>query len=91
MKQVLWYLIAGTRGGRNRARIIRELDDQPRNANQLAARLDLKYNTVRYHLGMLEEHGVIEGGEQDYGKLYFLTDRFDHHREAFETITDKLE
>ena len=91
MKKALWYLIAGTRGGENRARIIRELDTRPQNANQLADELDVKYNTVRHHLDMLLDHDVIEAGEQEYGKLYFLTDRFERHREEFESITDNLE
>lgn len=91
MKKALWYLIAGTRGGKNRARIIRELDDRPRNANQLADELDVKYNTIRYHLDMLSDHGVVEEGDQEYGKLYFLTDQFEHHREDFESIIDKVE
>ncbi|RQH02010.1 ArsR/SmtB family transcription factor [Natrarchaeobius oligotrophus] len=91
MKKVLWYLIAGTRGGENRARIIRALDDRPRNANQLAEELDVEYNTVRYHLEMLCDHDVVEKGEQEYGKLYFLTDRFEYHRAEFETITENLE
>ncbi len=91
MEKALWYLFAGTRGGENRVRIVRELDDRPRNANQLADELDIDYNTVRHHLDMLTEHDVAETGDQEYGKLYFLTDRFDHHREAFERITDEVE
>lgn len=91
MKKALWFLLAGTRGGPNRARIIRLLDEQPRNANQLAAALDVEYNTVRHHLEMLVDHGVIEAGGQEYGQLYFLTDQFEQHREEFETITAKLE
>lgn len=91
MEKALWYLIAGTRGGENRARIIRALDDQPRNANQLAERLDVGYNTVRHHLDTLEDHNVVESGGRTYGELYFLTDQFMHHWEEFETITEKLE
>ena len=91
MKKALWFLFAGTRGGPNRARIVRKLDERPRNANQLAEDLDVEYNTVRHHLEMLLEHDVIEAGEQEYGKLYFLTDQFEGHREEFEAITDKLE
>ena len=91
MKKALWYLIAGTRGGENRARIIRELDERPRNANQLADELDVEYNTVRYHLEMLSEHDVVEAGGQEYGKLYFLTDQFERHREEFESIIEVLE
>ncbi|WP_246983547.1 winged helix-turn-helix domain-containing protein [Halorientalis marina] len=91
MEKALWYLLAGTRGGENRARIIRALDDRPRNANQLSEALDVDYNTVRHHLDMLLDHDVIEKGGDDYGAMYFLTDRFEHHRETFETITDQME
>ena len=91
MEKALWYLLAGTRGGENRARIIRSLDDRPRNANQLSEALDVDYNTVRHHLDMLLDHSVIEKGGADYGAMYFLTDQFDHHREVFEDITEQME
>jgi len=91
MEQALWYLFAGTRGGSNRARIVRSLSERPRNANQLSEALDVDYNTVRHHLDMLIDHDVVEKGDNDYGALYFLTDRFEHHREAFEEITEQME
>lgn len=86
----LWYLIASMRGGENRARIIRLLETRPHNANQLAEKLDLSYNTVRYHLELLGEHGIVEPGGQTYGELYYLTDRFERHREAFEAVAESL-
>jgi len=91
MEQALWYLFAGTRGGENRARIVNALDERPRNANKLAELLDVDYNTVRHHLDMLVDHDVVERGDEDYGTLYFLTDRFDHHREEFETILEHMD
>ncbi|MFB6151611.1 MAG: winged helix-turn-helix domain-containing protein [Haloarculaceae archaeon] len=91
MEKALWYLLAGTRGGENRARIIRLLDERPRNANRLAEELDVDYNTVRHHLDVLLDHDVVERGGDDYGALYFLTDRFEHHRDVFEEITDQME
>jgi DNA-binding transcriptional ArsR family regulator len=91
MEQALWYLFAGTRGGETRARIVRALSERPRNANQIAETIEMDYNTVRHHLEMLTEHDVVESGENEYGKLYFLTDRFEHHREEFETILDEVE
>ncbi|MFW6437138.1 MAG: winged helix-turn-helix domain-containing protein [Halococcoides sp.] len=90
MEKALWYLLAGTRGGPNRARIIRLLDERPRNANRLADALDVDYNTARHHLDMLVDHDVVEAGGEEYGELYFLTDRFDAHRETFEGITDQV-
>jgi predicted ArsR family transcriptional regulator len=86
MEKALWYLLAGTRGGANRARIIRLLDARPRNANQLARELEVDYNTVRHHLDVLVDHDVVEPGGENYGELYFLTDRFEKNREAFEHI-----
>jgi len=46
MKKILWWLIAGTKGGINRARIIIELHERPYNANQLSEKLELDYKTL---------------------------------------------
>jgi predicted transcriptional regulator len=91
MEQALWYLIAGTRGGENRARIIRCLLERPRNPNQLADELDVEYNTITHHLDMLVDHNVVEPSGDEYGALYFVTDQFENHRETFEEITEHLE
>jgi predicted transcriptional regulator len=90
MEKALWYLLTATRGGENRVRLIRALSDRPKNANRLAEELDVSYKTVRHHLDMLEEHGIVEPGDNDYGKLYFLTDQFETNRETFEEITERL-
>ena len=42
MEKALWYLLAGTRGGENRPRLIRAIDDRPRNAHQLSEPLGLE-------------------------------------------------
>jgi len=91
MEKALWYLLVGTRGGQSRAQLIRAIEERPRNANQLSEVVDLDYNTVRYHLDTLLEHDVVEKGGDDYGALYFLTDRFEQHREAFEEITEAMD
>ncbi|MFD1645465.1 winged helix-turn-helix domain-containing protein [Haloarchaeobius litoreus] len=91
MEKALWYLLVGTRGGKNRVRIIRSLDERPRNANQLAEAIDVDYNTVRHHLEMLVEHNILEKGGEDYGAMYFLTDQFEHNRETFENVTEHME
>ena len=91
MEKAIWYLFVGTRGGENRARLVRALEERPRNANQLSDALGLEYNTIRYHLEKLSEHDVVETGGEDYGEMYFLTDRFEHHREEFERIIENVE
>ena len=91
MEKALWYLFVGTRGGKNRVRIVRALDDRPQNANQLSEMLDVDYNTVRYHLDKLTEANVVEAGGNSYGELYFLTDQFETHKTTFEDISEHVE
>ena len=91
MEKALWYLLTATRGGENRARIIRALSEQPMNANQLAEKLDVRYKTVRHHLDTLEDHDVVESGDEEYAKLYFLTDRFEKYRDQYEKILEAIE
>ena len=91
MEAVLWYVLTGTRGGRNRIRILRALDERPRNANQLAEDLDLDYKTVRHHLEVLEDNGILEDSGDDYGAIYLPTDRARKHWETVEEIVGAVE
>ena len=50
VRKLLWWLIAGSPGGPNRARILMEIHNRPSNAHQLSERLNLNYKTVRHHL-----------------------------------------
>jgi len=88
MEAVLWYVLTGTRGGENRIRILRALDQRPRNANQLAEDLDLDYKTVRHHLDVLEENGICQDSGDDYGAVYLPTDRARKHWETIEEIME---
>ncbi len=88
----LWYLLAGTRGGLNRARILRILRDRPLNANDLAGRLGLDYKTVRHHLDVLRDNDcVMTLGNEGYGVLYTLSPRLQSHFEDFEQIWRRIE
>ncbi|MFC5366213.1 ArsR/SmtB family transcription factor [Salinirubrum litoreum] len=89
--KTLWYLLTATRGGPNRARIVRALAERPRNANRLADELGVGYKTVRHHLDTLQEHGVVEAGGDDYGKLYFVTDRVEREWDTFERIAEEID
>lgn len=90
MEDVLWHLLASSRGGTSRVRILRAIDDQPRNANQLAEAVDLDYTTVRHHLDRLVENNVLRSTENDYGAVYLLTDQaqanWDTIAEIMETV-----
>ena len=47
VKRLLWWLLSGSAGCFKRGRILRELFTQPRNANELAKILDLRYGFSR--------------------------------------------
>jgi len=91
MRQVLWWLIGGSRGGRNRLRIVRALEDRPMNTNQLSKELDLNYKTVQHHLEVLEENTVVTTQGDDYGKLYFLTDRMKHNLDILDEVVEQAD
>ena len=91
MEGVLWYVLTGTRGGTNRVRILQALDERPRNANQLAEDLGLDYKTVRHHLDVLEDNGVLEDSGDDYGAIYLPTDQARHHWDTIEEIMEQVE
>jgi len=91
MDTVLWQTLAGTRGGPNRARVLRALDDRPRNANQLAEDLDLAYNTIRHHLEVLEENGVITSSDASYGVIYLPSERAQNHWDTVEQILTQVD
>lgn len=91
MDKRLWYLIAATRGGINRARILRSLHDRPYNANDLASHLGLDYKTVRHHLDVLRENDcVMTLGNEGYGTLYSLSPRLQVHFEDFLEIWQRI-
>lgn len=86
MRQLLWWLIGGSRGGKNRLRIIRTLHDRPMNTNQLANDLDLNYRTVQHHLEMLVENGVLTTAGEEYGQMFFLSDQMEQNLDLLEEI-----
>lgn len=89
MNRVLRYLLAGTRGGEMRARILLLIKEEPRNANRLAQDLAVDYTTVKHHLRVLLKHDVVtaEGG---YSALYFLTDETRDSWDDLGTIWERI-
>jgi len=86
MRRLLWYLIAGTRGGVNRAKIIKLLKERPYNVNQLAEIIKVDYRTIRYHMDVLEENEIVTSAGEKYGMLYFLSDKMEKNYETFLAI-----
>ncbi|MBS7659595.1 MAG: winged helix-turn-helix domain-containing protein [Candidatus Bathyarchaeia archaeon] len=90
VKYLLGWLIAGTRGGLTRAKIIQALREAPQNANQLANMLKMDYRTIRHHLRVLEKNKLIVSAGEGYGKTYFLSQILEENYALFEEVVKKI-
>jgi DNA-binding transcriptional ArsR family regulator len=90
VKRLLWWLLSGSAGGGNRGRILEQLFEQPRNANELSKILNLDYKTVRHHLKMLENNNLAVYTGQGYGKMYFPSELLENNKAYFDEIWGKI-
>ncbi len=90
LKYLLGWLIAGTRGGMTRAKIIETLKETPQNANQLATQLKMDYRTIRHHLKVLEKNKLITSAGEGYGITYFLSTLLEDNYVVFEEIVKRI-
>jgi len=88
---ILWYIIAGTRGGPNRARILDLLGTKSLNAHQISKELNLDHKTVAHHLEILSKNELVEKKEdQWYGNPYNFTSKMKDNVQALEEIMSKI-
>jgi len=90
LRYLLGWLIAGTRGGATRAKMIKTLKETPQNANQLANLLGMDYRTIRHHIEVLEKNRIITSAGEGYGKTYFLSQTMEENYALFEEIMNKI-
>jgi len=88
--RVLWWLFGSSAGAGTRARVALAIREEPRNAQQLAQALALDYTTVRHHLRVLSENGLVVTAGARYGQVYFLAGPFESHWETFDRIVSKM-
>src|SRR5260370_10392626 len=91
LRRLLWYLLGGTRGGPNRAEIIKILQNRPCNANQLAETLRVDYKTVQHHIRILEENGLFSlSTKRSYGPVLFLPPISKHSLPILDEIWSRI-
>ncbi len=91
MKNLVWYLFAGTRGGETRAMIVKSLKNKPMNLHQLSKSLNLDYKTIQHHIRILSDNNiltVINRGK--YGAVYFVSDDMQRLWDEFGEIWKKV-
>jgi DNA-binding transcriptional ArsR family regulator len=87
MKNLIWYLFAGTRGGETRVLIVTSLKKKPMNMNQLSKALNLDYKTVQHHIRILLDNQIITAiNKGNYGAVYFISDELDKQWNDFQPI-----
>ena len=85
----LEFLIAATRGGYNRGRIIHALLEKPLNPNQLSKQLNLDYKTVIHHLEKLRKDNIVVEKSSQYGGGFSLA--FDgQKKQLFNELWQKI-
>ena len=89
-RYILGWLIAGTRGGITRGRIIRALKTSPYNANQLTNLLNLDYRTTRHHLDVLLKNKLIIIKGEGYGQKYYLSNVLEENYLLFESFFNRI-
>jgi predicted transcriptional regulator len=90
LRRLLWYVLGGTRGGENRAKILRALKERPRNLNQLSKEMDMQYNLVQHHVGVLKRNSLVSSVGEHYGMTYFLSPFLEAHFDVFEAVARDL-
>jgi len=89
-KMILWSIIAGTRGGVNRAKILNLIEDTPMNANKIATVLHLDHKTVAHHVKILSKNDLVVKAEKDYAAEYHLTQIMKENQSVLEEIMQKI-
>jgi DNA-binding transcriptional ArsR family regulator len=90
-KRILWSLIAGTRGGANRAKILELINSHPANTNQIATELGLDYKTVVHHIRALSDNGlIITDNKETYGVMYFLSPLMEKNFDSLKEILARI-
>jgi predicted transcriptional regulator len=89
IKNVLYWLLVNSLGGKNRIRILNELFNAPQNTHELSKKLSIEYKTVQYHLRILQENLLIESVGKKYGLTYFITEELMENKQYFDEIYQK--
>jgi len=89
VKQLIGWLITGTKGGKTRAKIIKTLKESPQNSNQLATALKVNYKTIRHHISILEKNKLVLSAGGHYSTAYFLSELMEENYGVFEEMTSK--
>jgi DNA-binding MarR family transcriptional regulator len=88
-QQALYWLIAGSKGGTNRARILFALEKEPTNSNALTKKLKLDYKTTQHHILLLSENHLIVRTGGKYGQVFFISPQLKENWSLFKKLFEE--
>ncbi len=89
-KMILWSIIAGTRGGVNRAKILDLIKETPLNAHKISRTLNLDHKTVAHHIKILAKNELVKKDEKEYGAEYQLSEIMKENQILLDEIMQKI-
>lgn len=87
---ILWSIIAGTRGGVNRAKILSLIKDNPLNANKIATLLNLDHKTVIHHVKILSKNDLVIKSNKSYAAEFELSQIMKENQDILDEIMKKI-
>jgi len=88
LRNILLWLLVGSKGGGTRIKILKLIRRKPSNVYQIAKELNLNYRTVKYHLELMLEHGIVEKVGEDYGAIYIPSEKVEESWNEIENLVE---
>ncbi len=88
--KLFWLLFVGSRGAKNRIRIMSALRKRPSNRNQLSTEFGIDYKAIQHHLKVLEGNNLVRKIGNHYGVTYYVSALFKNNELVFDEIVDRL-
>ncbi|HPM85713.1 MAG: winged helix-turn-helix domain-containing protein [Candidatus ainarchaeum sp.] len=88
LKQLLDWLILGSKGGISRAKILLELKRKPSNIHALSIKLEMDYKTIQHHINILLENQLITSIGKPYGKIFFISPQLESEFDLFKKMIE---
>lgn len=86
-KELLNFLV-GREGGKTSIRILDLILQKPFNKNQIARKLGLDYNTVKYHIKIMCDHDYISEERFEKRVFYYPTEKFNKVYEQYNLLKE---
>jgi predicted transcriptional regulator len=85
-ERIAYWLLAGSKGGINRARILSIIMKKPMNSNQLSEKMKVDYKTIAHHVELLEKNGLVYSTSNKYGKMFFPSQQLESSKEILDLV-----